>query len=77
MTGVPGQRDLFSLPSQDDSAVVADGRCMIRTQRGHRVVIASGLVLAQPAVGDRPVEAHAMVGLVEQGWADRTDVTRA
>jgi len=33
--------------------------------------------LAQYAVGDRMAEAHAMVSLVEQGWADQNDVARA
>jgi hypothetical protein len=50
---------------------------VIRTQHGHRVVIVSGIVLAQFAVGDRMAEAHAMVSLVEQGWADQNDVARA
>jgi len=50
---------------------------MIRTRDGHRVVVVSGVALAQYAVGDRMAEAHAMVSLVEQGWADQNDVARA
>jgi transposase len=50
---------------------------VIRTQDGHRVVVVSGVALAQYTVGDRMAEAHAMVSLVEQGWADQNDVARA
>ena len=37
----------------------------------------SGIVLAQYALTDRMAEAHAMVSLVEQGWADQNEVARA
>ena len=33
--------------------------------------------ISQYTVGDRMAEAHAMVLLVEQGWAARGDVARA
>ena len=56
---------------------VINDRCLFRTQDGHRVVIVSGITLAQYAVSDRMAEAHAMVSLVEQGWADQNDVARA
>ena len=56
---------------------VINDRCLFRTQDDHRVVIVSGIILAQYAVGDRMAEAHAMVSLVEQGWADQNDVARA
>jgi hypothetical protein len=59
-----------------DVAVVND-RCAVRTQRGHRLVLVAGVPLAQYAVGDRMAEAHAMVSLVEQGWAEQDDVARA
>ena len=55
---------------------VINERCLVRTQEGHRVVIVSGVVLAHYALGDRMAEAHAMVSLVEQGWADQNDVAR-
>jgi transposase len=35
------------------------------------------MVLAQYALADRMAEAHAMVGLVEQGWADQLEVAWA
>jgi hypothetical protein len=50
---------------------------LIRTQHSHRVVIVVGIVFAQYAVDDRMAEAHTMVSLVEQGWADQNDVARA
>ncbi len=57
--------------------VAINGRCLVRTQDGHRVVLVAGIVLCQYAVGDRMAEAHAMVSLVEQGWAEQCDVARA
>ena len=77
MAGDQDQRDFFSRVSGDDHAVVVNDRCLIRTQDGHRVVIVSGIVLAQYAVDDHMAEAHAMVGLVEPGWATQADVARA
>jgi transposase len=54
-----------------------NGQCMVKTQDGHRVVVASGIVLAEYGLGDRVGEAYAMVRLVEQGLADQNDVARA
>jgi transposase len=50
---------------------------MLLTQDGHRVVLVSGMPLAQYAIGDRMSEAHAMVSLIDMGWADQNDVARA
>jgi predicted RecB family nuclease len=52
-------------------------RCLVRTQDGHRVVIASGVVLAQYVLGDHMAESYAMVNLVDQGLANQSDVARA
>ena len=41
------------------------------------MVLVSGMVLAQYALADRMAEAHAIVGLVEQGWAEQVEVARA
>lgn len=71
------QAALFSCPTPSDAAVQINDRCVIRTRDGHRVVVVSGVALAQYTVGDRMAEAHAMVSLVEQGWADQNDVARA
>ena len=56
---------------------ILSDQCMVKTQDGHRVVIVSGIVLAEYALGDRVGEAHAMVSLVEQGLADQNDVAEA
>lgn len=56
---------------------VINARCRLLTQDGHRVVLVSGMPLAQYAMGDRMSEAHAMVSLIDMGWADQNDVARA
>jgi transposase len=68
--------DLFPEVRNPDGTCVINERCVLRTQEGHRLVIVSGVVLAQYAPTDRMAEAHAMVSLVEQGWADQNDVAR-
>src|SRR3989442_1299170 len=77
MAGEQDQRGLFPKPSADVNAVVVNDRCLILTQHGIRVLIVSAMVIAQSAVDERMTEAHAMVSLVEQGWADQNDVARA
>ena len=77
MAGTNEQRDLFSIPRSSSDTLVVNDRCLVRTQDGHRIVVAAGVALWQYAVGDRMAEAHAMVSLVEQGWADQNDVARA
>ena len=64
-------------PSSPTDVVVVNARCCIRTCDGHRVVTVSSVPLAHYAVGDRVGEAHAMVILVEQGWALQCEVARA
>src|SRR5512142_3171870 len=73
----PIDGDLFPQARNPPHLQVINDRCTIRTQDGHRVVTVSGVVLAHYALGDRMAEAHAMVSLVEQGWAKQTDVARA
>jgi len=73
----PVNGDLFpELRNPPDTRVINE-RCLLRAQDGHRVVIVSGIVLAHYALGDRMAEAHAMVSLVEQGWADQNEVAHA
>jgi len=76
MTEPTTQGDLFPA-SAPSGALIINSRCLVRTQDGHRVVVVSGVVLAQYTVGDLMAEAHAMVSLVEQGWANQNDVARA
>jgi len=68
--------DWFPEARNPEGTRVINDRCWIRIQDGHAVVIVSGIVLAQYALNDRMAEAHAMVSLVEQGWADQNDVAR-
>lgn len=70
-------QDLFPEARNAPELYAINDRCQIRTQDGHRVVMVSGIVLAHYAMADRMAEAHAMVSLVEQGWADQNDVARA
>jgi transposase len=71
------QGDLFPGVKTPEDTCVVNERCLIRTRDGRRLVIGSGVVLSQHAVGDRMAEAYAMVSLVEGGWADQNDVARA
>ena len=76
MADVAKQGDLFSV-SAPAGTIVINGRCQVRTQEGHRVVVVAGVGVSQYTVGDHMAQAYAMVGLVEQGWADQNDVARA
>ena len=69
-------RELFADFHNPEGLQVINDRCLLRTQDGHRVVIVSGIILAQYAVTDAMAETHAMISLVEQGWADQNDVAR-
>src|SRR5580704_14039653 len=69
-------QELFPNLHNPEGLQVINDRCLLRTQDGHCVVIVSGIVLAQYAVTDSMAEAHAMISLVEQGWADQNDVAR-
>ena len=69
--------DWFPAAKLPAGTELINDRCLLRTQDGHRVVIAAGVPLAQYTVGDRMAEALAMVNLVEQGWAYQNEVARA
>jgi transposase len=69
--------DLFPAVRNPEGTRHINGRCRLRTQDGHRVVFVSGVILAQYAVDDHMAEAYAMVSLLEQGWADQSEVARA
>ena len=73
----PRPADLFPGVGSPPGAVVVNERCLVRAQDGHRIVIGSGVPLAQYAVGDAMAEASAMVSLAEQGWADQRQIARA
>ena len=71
------QGKLFRDQHAPQDTIAINGRCVVRTHDGYRVLLVAGLPLAHYAVGDRMAEAHAMVSLVEQGWADQIEVARA
>lgn len=69
--------DLFPQARNPEDTCAINERCLFRTRDAHRVVLVSGVVVAQYAVADRMAEAHAMVNLVASGWADQSEVARA
>ena len=74
MSGPERQADLFPHP---DGSVVINGCCVLMTAGSSRVVVVSGIPIAQYALGDRMAEAHAMATIVQLGRATRIDVARA
>lgn len=77
MSEAPRQGYFFPEVSAPEGTSFVNAHCLMRTQDGHRVVVVAGIVIAQYALGDRMAEAHAMVGLIDQGWADQKEVARA
>jgi DNA-binding CsgD family transcriptional regulator len=78
MTGAnERQCNLFPKPADETAAILINDRCLIRTEHDCRIVIVSGIPLAQYAVSDQMAESYAMVNLVEQGWASQKEVARA
>ena len=68
--------DLFPDVRNPEGTRIINERCMLRTQHGHCVLLVSGMILAQYEVTDYLAEAHAMVSLVDQGWANQVEVAR-
>lgn len=78
MTGASQpQRNLFTDPVVATTTIIINDRCLIRAENDYRIVVVSGIALAQYAIKDRMAEAYAMVSLVEQGWATQKQVARA
>ena len=78
MTGAnERQRNLFPKPADPAAGILINDRCLIRTEQDYRIVIVSGIPLAQYAVSDQMAESYAMVSLVEQGWASQKEVAQA
>ena len=61
-----GSGEMFPGIGAPGGCVVVNERCLVRTEDGRRVVLVSGLAMAQYEVGDACSEAHAMVGLVNK-----------
>jgi hypothetical protein len=68
--------DLFPNIRNPAGTRIINERCLLRTQNGHCVVQVAGMILAQYEATDSMAEAHAMVSLVEQGWASQVEVGR-
>ena len=75
--GAAKSDDLFPDLRNPEGTRVINERCLIKTQDEHRVVLVSGIVLAQYSLSDQMAEAYTLVNLVEQGWATQRDVARA
>ena len=71
------QPALFPEAPIDEGARFINDRCLLRSDGVHRIVLVAGLPIASYAKGDDMAEAHAMVSLVERGYADQNDVARA
>jgi transposase len=69
--------DLFPELRNPEGTCFINARCLVISRDDRRVVLVSGMPIAQYALGDRMSEAHAMVSLVELGWADQNDVAKA
>src|SRR5664280_1258326 len=67
--GADKNDDLFPDVRNPQGTRLINERCLLRTQDGHCVVLVSGIVLAQYAATDLLAQTHAMVSLVDQGWA--------
>jgi transposase len=68
--------DLFPEVRNPEGTRIINERCLVKTQEGHCVIMVSGIILAQYALGARMSEALAMVSLIEQRWADQNDIAR-
>jgi DNA-binding CsgD family transcriptional regulator len=78
MTGAEERQGiLFPKPADFTTGITINDRCVIHSEQDYRIVIVSGIPLAQYAVRDKMAEGYAMVSLVEQGWASQKEVARA
>lgn len=76
MANISGD-DLFPEVRNPEGTCVINRRCLALTRDNRRVVLVSGMPIAQYALDDRMSEAHAMVSLIELGWAAQNDVAKA
>ncbi len=76
MSATKAQGELFPLLRNPEGTHLFNERCVLRVQDGYSVLSVCGVVLAHFPVGDALAQAHAMVELVAQGWADQNDVAR-
>jgi transposase len=67
----------LSLPAPASNVVVINSRCCLRIEAAQRAIVVSGMPVHQYCADDAVAEAYAMVFLVEQGFAQQTEVARA
>jgi transposase len=68
----------LALPVPSASAtVIINGRCTLRREGEHRVVVVSGLPVHHYSGNDAVAEAYALVFLVDAGYATQPEVARA
>jgi transposase len=73
----PAQGELFEAELTPRTITVINERCLIRNEDELQVVVVAGVPWTHFAVDDRVARAHAMVSLIEGGWADQKEVARA
>src|SRR3990172_5793168 len=66
----------LALPPSGSTAVVINGRAMLRVEGEQRVVIVAGLPVHAYGASDPVAEAYAMVFLVDSGFAQQNEVAR-
>jgi prepilin-type processing-associated H-X9-DG protein len=71
------QDGLFDEGAAPGTTIHVSTRCSVRVQEGHWVVLGSGIPLLHFAEGDAMARAHAIVSIVEQGWATQVEAGRA
>lgn len=71
------QRDLPLPASVPSATVVINGRCTLRIDGEHRVVVVAGLPVHHYSANDAVAEAYSMVVLADRGFATQTEVARA
>jgi transposase len=80
MDGDIEQSELFTpdeVDGGDDQPIVINERCRIQTQGDQNVVVVGSLPLYPFRAEDQMARAYAMVCLVDQGWAQQSEVARA
>jgi transposase len=75
----PEQSELFGAAGGGAAPdiIAINARATLRTRDGYRAVLVAGMPVAHFSQGDRMAEAHAMVMLVGQGWAEQREVATA
>jgi len=72
----PRQGALFAsdTDTRGDGVVAINGRCLVRSRDGRRIVFVGGIPITQFAQDDRAAELYAALTLVELGFADQKEV---